>query len=107
LNYDSNIEKNQNFKATENTTFVPDIAGWFKVHVDREKNEIIAVHYPTSADNPGTIIRGRTPHEVYQTIIRLNLVSKLEHAAYLGRELESAYLALRTGRSYLQDNKLF
>jgi len=108
LNYDSKIEKTSKLvKATEDTAFVRDAVGWFKIHVDREKKEIIAVHYPASVDKPGTIVRGRTPHEVYQTIIRLNLVSKLEHAAYLGRELESAYLALRMGRSYLQDEELF
>jgi dihydropteroate synthase len=31
----------------------------------------------------------------------------LEHAAYLGRELESAYIALKTGRSYQQDEDPF
>lgn len=108
LVYNSNMEKNTKLvKATEDASFVQDVAGWFKIHVDREKKEIIAVHYPASIDKPGTIVKGGTPHVVYQTIIRLNLVSKLEHAAYLGRELESAYLALRTGRSYLQDEELF
>jgi dihydropteroate synthase len=45
--------------------------------------------------------------EVYQTIVREKMVGKLEHAAYLGRELEKAEIALRLGRSYVQDEDLF
>ena len=87
--------------------FKPDKAGWFKVQVDREAGEIVAAHYRPGEDEPSTVIRGGDAREVYQTIIRLNLVSKLDHAAYLGRELERAALALKLGRSYTQDEELF
>ena len=87
--------------------FRPDEAGWFKVQVDRRAGEVVALHFPPGSDAPGTIIRGVDAREMYQTIIRLNLITKLDHAAYLGRELEKAALALRLGRSYLQDEDLF
>jgi dihydropteroate synthase len=44
---------------------------------------------------------------VYQTIIREKLITKLDHAAYLGKELEKAAIALNLGRSYVQDEPLF
>ncbi|RLI15050.1 MAG: hypothetical protein DRO43_02425, partial [Candidatus Hecatellales archaeon] len=36
-----------------------------------------------------------------------NLVSLLDHAAYLGFELGKALVALKTGRSYVQDEDVF
>ena len=108
LDYDSSVEVSTKLvRGIGDTDFSPDRSGWFKIHVDREKGEIVAVHYPSQMDKPGAVIKGRIPMEVYQTIVRLNLVSKLEHAAYLGRELEKAYTALKTGRSYQQDEDLF
>jgi dihydropteroate synthase len=35
------------------------------------------------------------------------LVTRLDHAAYLGNELAKAEIALKTGKSYVQDNSLF
>jgi dihydropteroate synthase len=35
------------------------------------------------------------------------LVSEFDHAAYLGRELEKAEIALTTGKAYVQDIALF
>ena len=35
------------------------------------------------------------------------MISLLDHAAYIGLELGKAFIALRTGRSYVQDEELF
>jgi dihydropteroate synthase len=35
------------------------------------------------------------------------LMSTLEHAAYLGSEVEKAFTALKLERSYIQDTPLF
>jgi len=86
--------------------FTPDEAGWFKIHVDRRANQLVAVHTKGEGGSK-TVVRGSTPEKVYQTIVRLGLVSKLEHAAYLGRELAKAHIALVTGRFYIQDEPLF
>lgn len=53
------------------------------------------------------VIKGRTAREILQTAIDLGLVSRLDHAAYLGRELEKAEIALKLGRCYMQDVELF
>jgi dihydropteroate synthase-like protein len=87
--------------------FRPDWKGWFKIAVDRELGEIVAIHYPLGEEEPDVVVRGRDSQTIYQTIMREGLVSKLDHAAYLGKELEKAYIALVLGRSYVQDRALF
>ncbi len=66
------------------------------------KRKIYAKHAPS-----GRKVVGGTAKEVAETILRLGLVSLLEHAAYLSAELTKAELALRLDRSYEQDEVLF
>ena len=84
----------------------PDKTGWFNVHVDRDENKIVAVFYPAGGTEPSAVIKGDDARVVYQTIIREGLITKLDHAAYLGKELEKASIALKLGRSYVQDEPL-
>jgi len=93
--------------GTGNGEYKPDEAGWFKVQVDRGAGQIVALHYPPGREEPATIVKGSDAAEVYQTIMRLGLVTRLDHAAYLGKELGKASIALRLGRSYQQDVDLF
>jgi len=51
-------------------------------------------------------IAGKNAKEILDTVLRLNLVSRLDHAAYLGRELMKAEIALRLGKNYFQDRDL-
>ncbi len=44
--------------------------------------------------------------EVFNTIIRENLISSLQHAADLGAELQKAEIALKHGIRYVQDDPL-
>lgn len=88
------------------TMFSPDKKGWCKIQIDRDNGMIVATHYPRG-NRPVTVIKGKDAREVYQTIIRQNLISKLDHAAYLGKELEKAAIALKLVRSYQQDMNLF
>jgi dihydropteroate synthase-like protein len=75
-----------------------DRLGWFEIRVDRERGLIIAVHHVEGEGSP-TVIRGQDARQIYRTIIREGLVGKYDHAAYLGKELTKAELALRLGRS--------
>ena len=90
-----------------NREYHPDKLGWFKIQVDREAKQIVAIHYPPGSKEPVTVIKGEDSRTVYQTIIREQLITKHDHAAYLGKELEKAAIALRLGRSYVQDEPLF
>lgn len=56
------------------------------------------------AEHEKASIVGKSAREVMDTLLELELVSRLDHAAYIGRELEKAELALQFNRSYAQDD---
>jgi dihydropteroate synthase-like protein len=82
--------------------------GVFRIIVDRNAETIVALHFATpEADKPSNIIKGETAEAVYAKIVEMRLVTRLDHAAYLGSELAKAEIALQTGKEYIQDNPLF
>lgn len=56
------------------------------------------------AEHENASVVGKNAREVMDTLLELKLVSRLDHAAYLGRELERAEIALQFNRSYAQDD---
>jgi tetrahydromethanopterin S-methyltransferase subunit A len=81
---------------------IPDPAGYFVVYPDRSRGLLSLEHYR----NDGlldAILEGSTAAELYTGAIERRLVSRLDHAAYLGRELARAERALVLGEPYLQD----
>ena len=56
------------------------------------------------AEHEKASVVGRNAREVMDTLLELEVISRLDHAAYLGRELEKAELALHYNRSYAQDD---
>jgi dihydropteroate synthase-like protein len=85
-----------------------DPQGLFRVTVDRNADNIVALHFATpEADKPTTIVKGKTAEAMYAKIVEMGLVTRLDHAAYLGSELAKAEIALRTGKEYIQDSFLF
>ncbi len=102
--YDENIEKSlETIRASSKRKFKLDSKGIFKIFVD--KSEIVAILYDRRG--PKIAIRGKTAGEVCNDIIERGLVGEIEHATYLGRELQKAEIALKTGRSYMQEKELF
>jgi len=85
-----------------------DPKGCFKIMVDRKVGKIVAIHYPMhTRDRPDLFMKGETAQEIYRTLIASNLIENLSHSAYVGYELGKAEIALRTGKSYVQDSTLF
>ncbi len=85
-----------------------DATGYFTFHVDRNQHQIVARHYAAgSTDTPTIELRGSTVQQLIDAILTRELVSQLDHAAYIGRELTKAELALKTGRPYIQETPLF
>ncbi len=82
-----------------------DSRGYFLIKVNREENAI-EVGYCTPKNILEKRILGKNPIELFYTIIRLGLISKLEHAADLGSELQKAYIALKNNLDYIQDKDL-
>jgi dihydropteroate synthase-like protein len=108
LTYDTSRAKIVDAKPQKAASVKIDPCGVFRIMVDYEGNAIIALHYMSvKIKDPSYAIRGQTAEEVLSEITRLNLVSQLGHAAYLGRELAKAEIALKLGKDYLQDSTLF
>ena len=79
-----------------------DPRGYFVVYVDRPRHLLSLEHY----GNNGVlmaIIEGSAAAEVYMPAVDRGLLSRLDHAAYLGRELARAEHALSSGDDYIQD----
>ena len=83
--------------ASSDHAYVPDPAGSFRISI--ADGRILARHDRAA-------VAGSSARDVLNTLIDRGLVSRLDHAGYLGRELEKAELALRLDRSYSQDEPL-
>jgi len=96
-------------KARETDKFVLDSAGSFKIRVKHGSNpkdsKIIVTHYKKAV--PDLAIEGRHTKEIYDELVRKGLITRMEHAAYLGAELQKAEIAMITGKEYVQDFDLF
>ena len=84
------------------TRMVPDPAGYVVVYADRARQRLSLEHYRTDGVLDA-VVEGRTAVEVYTPAIEGGLLSRLDHAAYLGRELTRAEQALTSGQPYVQD----
>ncbi len=81
---------------------VADPAGYLVIHADSRRQLLVIEHYRndgllTAVTEAGNATDG------YVSVLAADLVSRLDHAAYLGRELARAEHALRTGTRYQQD----
>ena len=82
-----------------------DPKGYFLIRINRKTKEIEAGHCKRN-NVIEKIIKGKKPQDIYFTACELGLISRADHAAYLGKELEKAYLALKYGLKYVQDGEL-
>jgi dihydropteroate synthase-like protein len=108
--YDRSIESGANVELAEKGQEPTELdrAGVFRIAVDRAEGLIVAVHYRVGdMSKPVNIVKGKTAQVVYLKVLELDLLSNLDHAAYLGVELAKAEIALRTGKGYVQDAELF
>ena len=65
------------------------------------------IHLISSIDGRPVDIIGRTSSAIADELQRMGLLPEPRHALYLGSELQKAESAIRTGRSYVQDEPLF
>ena len=66
------------------------------IRIGIEGDTIVAVHR-------GRAVRGEAWEDVFYTLLENGSLSRLDHAAYLGKELFKAELAIRLKRSFEQD----
>ncbi len=85
---------------------------FFTIAIDKEKKCIVVEHY--IRDNPRGFSGGMLKHRIIGTtaeaisgaIVKMGLIKGIYHAAYLGKELEKAEIALRLGKEYEQEKNL-
>ena len=86
--------------------FVLDPAGYFLIRINKEK-KLIEVGFCNERNKLVLKITGEKPIEIYQTIINKEQIQiRKDHCAYLGRELQKAYIALQKNLDYVQDDEL-
>jgi len=68
--------------------------------------QIIRVRFYNNRHQRLMLIEGSKAIDIYNTICRLDIVSKMEHAAYLGAELQKAEIAMKKHLPYVQDEDL-
>lgn len=88
--------------APEPQRLTLDKAGYFVVYPDRRAKRLVVEHYA----NQGVLtamLEGASAAALYTEAIERQLVTRLDHAAYLGRELARAEQSLIDGRPFIQD----
>jgi len=115
-------------EALSNRFINLDPAGYFLIKLDREAGELVAEHFGNSINEKGlatdpdtgevlscrgagprapvAIYRGRSAKELGMALTEgdgPHPLSCLDHALYLGRELQKAERCLEDGSAYVQD----
>ena len=100
-----------------------DPSGYFLIKLDRAAGELVAEHYGNGIDERGlatevlqcrgegprlplAVFRGRSAKELGIALSEGEgpwPISRLDHALYLGRELQRAERCLEDGSDYIQD----
>jgi len=83
----------------------PDPKGYFTIKPFFFHKKVFVRHYDTK-NNLRHTFAGITTSQIIQEIIERRLVSQLDHAAYLGKEIEKAIIALKNNIEYVQDEEL-
>lgn len=89
----------------ESKEWKQDPKGYFLIRLNRKK-KLIEVGLCKERNIISVKLEGKLPQDIYYTILREKMISSLQHAAYLGKELHKAYVALKLGIEYVQDSEL-
>ncbi len=89
-------------RAREPQRLILDPAGFFVVYPDPPRQRLVLEHY-TKDGLLDSVVEGASSKEVWLEAIERKLLSRLDHAAYLGHELARAERSMRTGEPYVQD----
>lgn len=88
--------------AHEPARLTLDRAGYFVVYPDARRKHLVVEHY-TNQGVLNCVLEGTSTGAVYSEAIERQLLTRLDHAAYLGRELARAEQSLLTGAPFVQD----
>ncbi|MFZ0797810.1 MAG: DUF4346 domain-containing protein [Terriglobales bacterium] len=89
-------------RATDPTHLMLDKAGYFVIYPERRTKSLVVEHY-TNQGVLDCMMEGNSTGALYTEAIERGLVTRLDHAAYLGRELARAEQSLLQGKPFVQD----
>ncbi len=82
-----------------------DYKGYFTIKPFLSQKKVF-VRYYDSKNILKYTFAGINTSQIIQSIIERKLISRLDHAAYLGKEIEKAIIALKNKLNYVQDREL-
>ncbi|WP_298840816.1 tetrahydromethanopterin S-methyltransferase subunit A [Clostridium sp.] len=85
-----------------NREWVHDPEGFFVIFLIRDDKKIVCECYAKESILE-EVIKGVSAEDIANTVIKRGLISRLDHAAYLGRELAKAEMSIKLGVKYVQD----
>ena len=97
-----NMPKVIDAQHLSNREWVHDPEGFFVISVNRDDKKIVCEHYAKEGIL-GEVVKGESAEDIANTAIKRGLISRLDHSAYLGRELAKAEMSIKLGFIYVQD----
>ena len=88
--------------AKDPTNLRLDKAGYFVIYPERRSHKLVVEHY-TNQGLLDCMMEGNSTGALYTEAIERSLVTRLDHAAYLGCELARAEQSLLQGTQFVQD----
>ena len=82
-----------------------DERGYFLIRVDKGR-DVLELAHCKELGIVDCIFEGKKPQDIYYELHKAGLISRIDHAAYVGKELHKAYIALKRGLEYVQDSEL-
>ena len=109
--------KVETIEATKHKRMTEDPHGFFVIFMDQDRKEIVVEFYESVIKDEkskkkigtgklGLVVCGRSAEALCHTIAREDLVTRFDHASYLGRELQKAEFALKNKLQYDQDEEV-
>ena len=89
-------------QVAEPKPLILDKAGYFVVYPDNRAKRLVVEHF-TNQGVLTCVLEGSSTGALYGEAIERQLVTRLDHAAYLGRELARAEKSLMDGTPFVQD----
>lgn len=80
-----------------------DPAGYFVIIVMKGKKYPLLIEHYSNDGKLKNVIEGDDSKSICSTLINKRLISQLDHAAYIGRELAKAEMSLKNSIKYIQD----
>lgn len=87
--------------------WVADPVGYFLIRYNADSQELeVGICEYNDLNNIKVVVKGKLPQQICQTVIDEGLVSRMDHVAYLGKELARAWTCMKLSVKYVQDGAM-